>query len=103
MATQRRGPLVAVVTGLVAMVVGMVDPLEGSVLILGGACLVALGAGRARSARTRDAVAALVLIATGCRRVVRAERRRRVGGTTGRSYAWLFLVLPYPWASFSRS
>ena len=85
-----------VIMGLVLMLGGALDPLEGSVVILLGSALVAAGAFTSRTHRYGVQLAALLLIATGVAALFGLSALGGVGGSTGRSFWWLLLCLPYP-------
>jgi hypothetical protein len=85
-----------VILGLVLMVLGAVDPLEGSVVILLGSALVALGAFLSQTHRYKLQLTALALITIGVGALFGLSAIGGVGGTTGRSYWWLLLCVPYP-------
>ena len=84
------------IVGMVAMVIGCVDPLEGSLLILPGALLVVLSAFIVRSRLLKVACWAFGLTAVGVALLFGLSSLGGVGGETGRSVAWLLVVLPYP-------
>ena len=84
------------IVGMAAMVIGCVDPLEGSLLILPGSALVALAAFFGRSRHLRIAGWAFALTAVGVVILHGLSALGGVGGDTGRSVAWLLVVLPYP-------
>jgi hypothetical protein len=85
-----------VIVGLVAMVMGAIDPLEGSLVILPGTALVALGA-RVGKSRHRALVRwALVLVAVGVGALWWLSALGGFGPSSGRSYWWALVLLPYP-------
>jgi len=84
------------VVGMAATVIGCVDPLEGSLLILPGTLLVAVSALLVRSPHRKIAWWAFVLTAVGVGILFGLSALGGVGGETGRSVAWLLVVLPYP-------
>lgn len=87
---------VLVGVGLALMVLGALDPLEGSVVILLGSALVAGGAFISPTHGYRLQLTALVLIAIGVAALFGLSALGGVGGSTGRSYWWLLLCVPYP-------
>jgi len=82
--------------GMAAMIFGCLDPLEGWLLELPGSALVALSAFLARSRLLQASCVAFVLTAVGVGFLLGLSAFGGVGGTTGRSYLWLHVVLPYP-------
>ena len=84
-----------VIAGLVLMMAGVLDPLEGSVVILGGTALSALGAFLSRS-RYRLPLMALAMTAVGVGALLGLSAIGGVGGSSGRSFWWLLLCVPYP-------
>jgi hypothetical protein len=93
-------PRTLLIVGTLCVLVGTIDPLEGSILILIGVALLAVGA---RLGRTRSQALlawALLLVAIGVGAMFALSAVGGVGGSTGRSMAWLILVAPYPvgWA-----
>ena len=84
------------IAGLVLMVVGLIDPLEGSLVIAPGSLLVALSAQRARSRHRSWAYAGFALVAIGVGAMFVLSAFGGVGGSAGRSWGWLVVILPYP-------
>ncbi len=82
--------------GLAAMLIGALDPLEGAVVILPGAVLAAWEAWRAHDAQRRLLFWAAALITLGVAAMFILSAFGGVGGSTGRSMWWLWLVAPYP-------
>ncbi len=85
------------IVGGIAMLVGAVDPIEGSLLIVPGSGLVAVGTfvghGERRLITYRVLVFILIVIGVGA--MWGLSTVGGFGGTTGRSYWWALLVLPY--------
>lgn len=83
--------------GFAAMLLGAIDPLEGSLLILPGSGLVWLGSRCDPGARSFAAyrLLVLVLLAVGIGAMFALSAGGGLGGTTGRSWAWAFLLVPY--------
>jgi hypothetical protein len=94
-----RGPRRArnlMVIGLAVMVLAALDPLEGSVIVVAGGGLMALGA-RMRKSRYRVYLyCCLTMLAIGVAALWILSAFGGFGGTSGRSYAWGILILPYP-------
>ena len=85
-----------IVIGLAVMVLAAVDPLEGSVIVVAGCGLMALGA-RMRESRYRVYLyGCFALLMTGVAALWILSAFGGFGGTSGRSYAWGLLILPYP-------
>ncbi len=84
------------IAGLVLMVVGLIDPLEGSLVIAPGSGLVAWSARLALSRHRRWAYGGLALVVIGVGAMFVLSAFGGVGGSTGRSWGWALLVLPYP-------
>ena len=85
-----------VIVGLVAMLIGALDPLEGSLVILPGTALVALGARLGKSPHRVLLYWSFVLVAVGVGALWGLSALGGVGPTTGRSYSWALVLLPYP-------
>jgi hypothetical protein len=90
------GSNLLVIVGLLALLIGAVDPLEGALLILPGSGLAALGAGLGQSRHRRLLYWAFTLIAVGVGLMFWLSLIGGLGGDTGRSLGWAFLLLPYP-------
>ena len=85
-----------IILGLAVMVRAALDPLEGSVGVVGSGGLMALGA-RLRESRHRVYLyCCLAMLATGVAALWILSAFGGFGGTSGRSYAWGLLILPYP-------
>lgn len=89
-------PRVWIVAGIVLAGIGLVDPLEGSLAILPGTALIALGAFLGKSRRRKLLAWAFALTAAGIAIMFALSSRGGLGGSTGRSYWWALLMLPYP-------
>jgi len=87
---------ILVIAGLAAMLIGAVDPLEGALLILPGSGLVALGALLGKSRHRRFLFWSFVLVAVGVGALWGLSAIGGLGGTTGHSYWWGLVLLPYP-------
>ncbi len=96
MAAPRRWSRILVIVGLVAVLVGAIDPLEGSLVILPGAALVTLGAFMAGSRHRRFLTWALALLALGVGALFGLSALGGLGGSTGHSFWWGLVLLPYP-------
>jgi len=84
------------VIGTAALVLGAVDPLEGSIVVMAGAG-VAMGAahlGHLRARHWLDWGMALGLL--GVAAMWGLSAAGGVGPSSGRSYWWALLLLPYP-------
>lgn len=82
--------------GTAALVLGALDPLEGSIVIVGGAvvAMVAAHLGHLRARHRLDWGVALELL--GVAALWGLSAAGGIGGSTGRSYWWALLLLPYP-------
>jgi hypothetical protein len=82
--------------GAAALVLGAIDPLEGSFVIVAGAgaAMAAAHLGGLRGRRLLDWGGALA--ALGVAALVGMSAAGGIGPSTGRSYWWSLLVLPYP-------
>lgn len=87
---------ILVIVGLVAMLVGLLDPLEGSVVILGGSIVLAVGALLIPTRFKKLIVWSLALVAVGIGAMWWLSALGGIGGTTGRSYWWGLVIVPYP-------
>jgi dipeptide/tripeptide permease len=85
-----------VIVGLIAAIIGAIDPLEGSLVILPGAVLVVLGALAAKSRHRRFLAWSLALLAIGIGAMFGMSAVGGLGGSTGHSYWWGLVLLPYP-------
>lgn len=85
------------IVGSIAMLVGAIDPLEGSLLILTGSGLVALGTLIGKSERRIIVyrISVFVLIAIGVAAMWGLSWVGGFGGSSGRSYWWGLLIIPY--------
>lgn len=84
-------PAVALAVTLLALL----EPLEGFPLVLSGGVLTTMAALQ-RGTHLRLATWGLGLGVLGCVAMVGLSLRGGVGGATGRSLWWLFLIAPYP-------
>lgn len=87
---------VLVFLGVSAMVGGFIDPLEGSIVIVAGIVMVTIGAALTHSRHTRMLSWSLALVGIGVGALWGLSAVGGFGGTTGRSYWWGLLILPYP-------
>jgi len=85
-----------IVTGLAAMVVAALDPLEGSIVAFAGGALVALGARLRQSRHLGYLYCCVALLAVGVGALWILSALGGFGGTSGRSYLWGLLIVPYP-------
>jgi hypothetical protein len=96
MSKARRWSLILVIAGLVLMIVGAIDPLEGSLVILPGTGLAALGAYIGKSRHRAFLFYSFALTAIGVGALFAISAVGGFGGSTGRSYWWALVCLPYP-------
>jgi hypothetical protein len=82
--------------GLAGMLVGAVDPLEGSLVILPATALVALGALGGEGRRGTLIYWSLALVVVGVGALWGLSALGGFGGSTGRSWWWGVVLLPYP-------
>jgi hypothetical protein len=82
--------------GTAALVLGAIDPLEGSLVLVAGAgvAMVAAHLAHLRARRWLDWGVALEVLGVAALWALSAAGG--VGGSTGRSYWWALLLLPYP-------
>ena len=82
--------------GAAALALGAVDPLEGSLAIVAGAgvSVVAAHLGHLRTRQRLDWGVALAALGVAVLWAMSAVGG--VGPSTGRSYWWLLLIVPYP-------
>ena len=82
--------------GTTALVLGAIDPLEGSLVILAaaGVVMVAAHLGHLHARRWVDWGGALA--ALGVAMLWAMSARGGIGPSTGRSYWWALLLVPYP-------
>ena len=92
----RRRARMLIIAGLFVMVAAAVDPLEGSVIVVLGAGMIAAGA-RLRSSRHLTYLSwCLVLLVVGVAALWGLSAIGGFGGTSGRSYLWGLVIVPYP-------
>lgn len=89
-------PRVLMIAGVFCLIIGAIDPLEGSVVILAGGALLALGGFLGKSRQLSLLVAALILLAVGIGAMFGLSALGGIGGSSGRSMAWIVLLVPYP-------
>lgn len=94
---RNRWSRILLMVGSIAMLVGALDPLEGSLVILPGSGLLALGTflGRAERSLLTYRLVVFVLIAIGVGAIWGLSSVGGFGGSSGRSYWWGILILPY--------
>lgn len=82
--------------GTAALVLGVLDPLEGSLVIVAGAgvAMVAAHLGHLRTRRRLDVGTTLEVL--GVAALWGLSAAGGIGPSTGRSYWWTLLLLPYP-------
>ncbi len=93
--TDRWSRILAIV-GFVALLLGAVDPLEGSIVILAGSVLLALGAQLGKSRHRIFLFWSLILVTLGVGAMFGLSAFGGIGGSSGRSYWWGLVILPYP-------
>lgn len=88
---------ILVIVGSIGMVIGAFDPLEGSIIILIGSGLVAVGTYHGRQQhRIFYWIWVFILITVGVGIMWILSAFGGLGGNTGRSLWWSFVILPYP-------
>ena len=83
-------------TGTAALVVGAIDPLEGSLVIVAAAGLVMVAAQLGHLEARRRVAWGGVLATLGVAALWAMSAAGGIGPSTGRSYWWTLLFLPYP-------
>lgn len=89
-------PRILLTVGTLCLLGGALDPLEGSIVILVGVVLLVAGAWVARTRERTVLSWSLVLVAAGVGALFALSAMGGVGGSTGRSMAWLIVAVPYP-------
>lgn len=86
-----------VLIGWIGMLIGAIDPMEGSLLILPGSGSVALGTylGQGEQRPVAYRMWVFILIALGVGALWGLSAVGGLGGSTGRSFWWGALILPY--------
>lgn len=84
------------IIGFIAMILGVIDPLEGLVIILFGAGLVALCSFLLKSQHSKITLWAFILTLICVALLWGMSALGGIGGSTGRSYWWAILLIPYP-------
>ena len=92
----RRRARSLIIAGLLVMVVAALDPLEGSIVVVLGGGMVALGARLRGSKHLLYLYWCLVMLAVGVAALWGLSAIGGFGGTSGRSYLWGLLIVPYP-------
>ena len=92
----RRRARILIIAGLLVMVVAARDPLEGSIVVVLGGGMVALGARLRGSKNLLYLYWCLVMLAVGVAALWGLSAIGGFGGTSGRSYLWGLLIVPYP-------
>ena len=92
----RRRSRILITAGLLVMVVAALDPLEGSIVVVLGGGMVAFGA-RLRGSRHLVYLHwCLAMLVVGVAALWGLSAIGGFGGTSGRSYLWGLLIVPYP-------
>jgi hypothetical protein len=89
-------PKIIHITGFVALLIGILDPLEGSVVIVAGIILVTLSSFLTHDRFLKFFLLSFVLIATGVFFLFYLSSLGGFGGTSGLSWWYGTLILPYP-------
>jgi hypothetical protein len=84
------------IIGLVTMAVAALDPMEGSIAVVVGVGLVALGARMRGSQYLTYLYGCVAMLVVGVGALWGLSALGGFGGTTGRSYLWGLLIVPYP-------
>jgi hypothetical protein len=92
----RRRARTFIIAGLLVMVVAALDPLEGSIVVVLGGGMVALGARLRGSKHLVYLYWCLVMLVVGVAALWGLSAIGGFGGTSGRSYFWGLLIVPYP-------
>jgi hypothetical protein len=92
----RRHARTLIIAGLVVMAVAALDPLEGSVVVVAGGVLMTLGARLRRSRYLTYLCWCVAMLAIGVGALWGLSAIGGFGGTSGRSYLWGLLIVPYP-------
>ena len=92
----RRRARILIIAGLLVMVVAALDPLEGSIVVVLGGGMVALGARLRGSKHLVYLYWCLVMLVVGVAALWGLSAIGGFGGTSGRSYFWGLLIVPYP-------
>ena len=92
----RRRARSLIIAGLLVMVVAALDPLEGSIVVVLGGGMVALGARLRGSKHLVYLYWCLVMLVVGVAALWGLSAIGGFGGTSGRSYFWGLLIVPYP-------
>jgi hypothetical protein len=82
--------------GLVLMLLGLLDPLEGSFVILAGSVFLAVGSLLAATRYRKLILWSLAIVALGIGAMWAVSSVGGFGGSSGRSYWWALVLLPYP-------
>ena len=82
--------------GTAALVAGVADPLEGSLIIVAGAAAVMVAAHLRHLPVRRQLDGGVALAALGVAVLWAMSEIGGIGPSTGRSYWWALLLLPYP-------
>ena len=85
-----------IIVGLAAMVLAALDPLEASIAVVVGGALVALGARMRASRHEVYLYVCVAMLVVGVAALWILSAFGGFGGTSGRSYAWGLLTVPYP-------
>ena len=87
---------VVYIIGIIALIIGAIDPLEGSVVLAAGSALIALSTFLTKDPHWKIFAASLTLIGIGVISLFYLSSLGGFGGTSGLSWWWGTLVLPYP-------
>ncbi|MBN2591537.1 MAG: hypothetical protein JXA96_16850 [Sedimentisphaerales bacterium] len=97
MNARKRWSQILIIFGYICMLVGAIDPLEGSLLIFPGSGLVTLGTflGQYKRRLIVYKISVFILITIGVGAMWGISVAGGIGGSSGHSYWWGVLVLPY--------
>ncbi len=84
------------IIGIVALIIGILDFMEGSVVILAGSVLITLSRYLSHDRYRKIFLLSTILIAAGVFLLFYLSSRGGFGGTSGLSWWYGLLVLPYP-------
>ena len=92
----RRSSRALLWVGATALVLGAIDPLEGSIVIVIACAVVTVAAYLGHLHARRWAAWGVALATLGVAALWATSAAGGIGGSTGRSYWWALLMLPYP-------
>ena len=84
------------IIGIVLLLAGILDPLEGSVVILAGSILIAASTFIRKDNQWKIFMISALLILFGVTAMFYLSSLGGIGGTSGRSWWYGILFLPYP-------